>query len=44
MMKKFSVALCLAAVLAPVVASAHQAGDFIFRAGTGYRASDHQLR
>lgn len=33
-MKKFSVALCLAAVLAPVVASAHQAGDFIFRAGT----------
>ncbi|BET80750.1 outer membrane protein OmpW [Edwardsiella anguillarum] len=33
MMKKCSVALCLAAVLAPAAASAHQAGDVIVRAG-----------
>lgn len=32
-MKKLPLVICLAAVLSPVIASAHQAGDFLFRTG-----------
>ena len=34
MMKKITLALCVAATLAPSFAMAHQAGDIIVRAGT----------
>ncbi|CRY64677.1 outer membrane protein W [Yersinia pekkanenii] len=33
-MKKITLALLAVATLAPTAASAHQAGDYIFRAGT----------